>query len=310
MPESLRIDTATIPFSWSERREYEFRRCRRSSFLHYFAAYGGHDPDAPATTRRLHRLRQLQSRRGYLRQLLAQTLRDYFYRPYGGEEEEDTRIPAATLPGGGTHLKQLALRLFYRDRQSMLWNESEHDHGKVCLLDFHTAPENGPTLFRELEDELRRQLGLPIWDGLLAELDAIPMHNRLPLPLSLATHFNELTLYGAPVLLFRQGSRFIFLELGTLPQSGDGAAGPLIHRFYALENLKIRPDMVSSWYLDTVSGECADILPEISIALDRILAGADAMKSGLRPDGTAVEEDFSENPEACGGCRFRSYCRS
>ncbi len=52
----------TNEFSWSRSRDGAFQECRRKYFYHYYGAWGGWEPDAPADVRRLYVLKQLASR--------------------------------------------------------------------------------------------------------------------------------------------------------------------------------------------------------------------------------------------------------
>lgn len=52
----------TNEFSWSKSRYDIFNECRRKYYYHYYASWGGWEPDVPAQTREIYILKQLKNR--------------------------------------------------------------------------------------------------------------------------------------------------------------------------------------------------------------------------------------------------------
>ncbi len=199
-------------------------------------------------------------------------------------------------------------RRLRREWRSMVLGEHLGDHKAPMLSRFYYSPGERNHLAAEVEEEAARLLALPALAELLERLKRVAPIDRLPLARPLAIDLAGLTVYGAPVLAFRDGNKVVFLEVHRAGAETVAPAAPLIHRYYALGHLKITPERVLSWHLDCAEGDITEPPVDLSGAIDRIRRSAAEMLDCLRPDGSAAGTDFAANPEACGNCRFRKYC--
>ncbi|MGE4564552.1 MAG: hypothetical protein AB7F32_06760 [Victivallaceae bacterium] len=197
-----------------------------------------------------------------------------------------------------------------REWRSMVLGEPLADHRRPLLAELYYSPGESRRIAGEVEAEVNRILALPDFRELAGLLSTVPPLKRVEIPRPLAIHPGEITVYGAPVLAFRDGAKLIFLEIQRGRAEQIAAAAPMIHRYYALEHLKITPERVLSWHLDATDGNRAESPLDLTGAIDRIQRGTMEMLACHLPDGRAAELDFEAKLQHCGQCRFRKYCLS
>lgn len=290
-----------IPFSWSARRVARFEACPRGYFLHYYAARGGHDENADPELRQLHLLKSLLPQTVYRHELLIGELRRAFYAADGDLPEAND--PAAAIRGA-------VIRRFTRERRGMLLGAFLSDHRQPMIAELYGAPDDWQELLARLDAGLRELLTRPGLSATIARLFAVAPLRRVRLPRPLPVQLNDLTLYGAPALAWRDGARLHIAEFGA-ERHEKSDEQLFLHKYYALLELKIPPERVSSWQWNQVSGEL-EIMPDaglqVSAVIDRIVADAERLTAPVRPDGSLVESDFPPRRENCECCNFRTYC--
>ncbi len=275
-------------FSYSKRRQSLWEHCRFGYFLHYYGAAGGFDPDAPRGVRLIHELKSLLTAHDYLMRLVAEEVRRSFYRP------ADMPFQRRLFPA--------LRRRFLREFGQMLLGLPADDHKLPMLAELYygEAPER---LKLRLENELR-EISSALERELLPALEAVGPERRRPIAVPLPVQINELSCYIAPWVVFADGGTLCII---------DAAADEttlLLHRYYALNVHRTPPERVRSLQIFPAAGElrlCGNEL-NISLTVQRLLAGAAEMRNALRPGGDAVPEDFPRNPASCAKCRFRRYC--
>jgi len=288
-------DTAEYPFSWSLRRQEMWNECRRSYFLHYYAARGGHDADATPGLRRIHEMRSLLSSRTYVRRLAAAEFRRVFYLPHEEEDAECQELPET--------LALRALRRFHIDFRRMIAGEFTADHGRPMLAELYYNTEPPEELRARIAHDLRRALGA-LESGVLPMLAATRFRFRRPIESPLEVYAGELRCHIAPTAAFEEKGVYCVVESSGAPST------VLLHKFHAANRLHLPPDRVRSLELIPEQGVLREPAGPLNISqtLRDIRNGAAEMRDAIRPDGTAHLEDFPPNPARCADCRFRGFC--
>ncbi len=278
-------------FSWSLRRRRIFEECRRRYFLTFHAAAGGSDPDSPPEARELHRLATLLEPDEYLLRLLTGEIRALFQ-----EQPETGDAPPS--------LEQLLLRRFHREYGDMLFGRCETDHKLPMLAPLHSGTASAGELGRDLERKLTA--AAVRCAPLMERLREIPAERRRALPVPIAVRVNELTCYATPFLCWMEDG------LLYLADAAKDEAGLLLHRFFALEALRIPPERVRSLHFDAFAGTLtpSDGDLNLSRAMRQLFASAAAMRNCLLPDGGAARADFPAAEGRCRRCHFERYCSS
>lgn len=288
-------DTAEFPFSWSLRRQEMWNECRRCYFLHYYAARGGHDPDATPELRRIHEMRSLLSSRTYVRRLVTAEFRRFFYLPHEEEDAECQEVPET--------LTVQALRRFHLEFRRMLAGEFAADHGRPMLAGLYYSTMLPEELRAKVERDLRRAFAA-LESGVLPMLAATRFRFRRPIESPLEVYAGELRCHIAPAAAFEEKGIFRVVEASGAPST------VLLHKYHAANKLRLPPDRVRSLELIPEEGvlrEPAEPL-NISRTLCEIRSGAAEMRDAIRPDGTVRIEDFPQNRTRCAECRFRGFC--
>ncbi len=287
----MSFQAADYPLSWSARRRRLWRACPRRYFLHYYAARGGHDPDASRRSRELHLAKSLHTADSYLRTLLNNTMRSLFYRR--NEEEDQGETPGLTA---------LSAARFHRDFDRMLLGEWRFDHQKPMLRELLEPGASAEALRRELERELRRRAAA-LEGNAWGHLVAAEFTRRRPVESPQEIRVNELACYAVPVLALTSSGEFWVVE-GTGGDPGAGVA--LLHKFFAWNRYRRPPERVRSFYFEAGTGDFAEFGRDLNLgmALADLRDDLTEMAAKVRPDGTLAEEDFASNPNHCPLCAF------
>ena len=288
-------DATGIPFSWSFRRQEMWNECRRRYFLHYYAARGGHDADAPAELRRIHEMRSLLSARTYVRRTVAAEFRRVFYAPH---EEEDPEVP-----GDPEGLAGQAVRRFRIEFRRMLAGGFSADHAQPMLEELYYAAVPPEELRLGVESELRRSFAA-LESGVLPMLAATRFLFRRPIESPLEVSVAELRCHIAPVAAFEEKGMF------TVVEASGADSTSLLHKYHAMNRMRIPPDRVRSLELAPEEGIMREAGKTLNIGrtLCEIRGGAAEMQNAIRADGTVRAEDFPQNQAKCAACRFRGIC--
>lgn len=286
-----------IPFSWSLRRRSLWLNCRRSYYLYYYGARGGHDPLSSPEHRELHLLKNSFSDSEYLADLLSRTIRRLFYAPH---EEESPEFPQTAPP-----LLPELLRQFQRDLRNMQNGSALNDH-KLPLLRFilETPAEFEPriaTLRKELE--LRGRIHTAEWWD---QIGKIRFLYRKQLHSPQVVNIGELHCYFMPLLAYHQGADLWILDRHAEPET------QLLHRYYALNQLGIPPERVHSLRWDPATGilQKTDGNFNISATLRAIRKDCSDMTATVQDDRKIDMADFPRaDSSVCQLCRFKLFCR-
>ncbi|MBS1371991.1 MAG: hypothetical protein HPZ91_18755 [Lentisphaeria bacterium] len=282
-------------FSWSVRRQEIWNRCRRSYFLHYYAARGGHDEHADPELRRIHEMRSLLSESTYLRRLIAAELRGFFYAPHETEDPEfPERFPLLTAA---------VTARFHREFRRMLLGEFQRDHAAPMLDTLYGNLDDPGTVKARLERKLYRALDA-LESGVWPALTGTRFLHRRTIESPLAVTIGSLRCHAAPVLAFQERGVLSIVE------SSGADSTALLLRFHALNRLHIPPERVRTFELIPEEGVLREsgLSLNISRTLREIKGGATEMLNAIRPSGIVSIEDFPPDEESCSGCRFRSFC--
>ena len=288
-PERLRA--ADFPFSWSLWREQCWEQCPRSCFFHYYAARGGHDPDAPERQRKLHLLKQLLFAEEYLLRLLTSEL----------------------LRGDPETWQNRTLRRFAREWSAMLTGRYLVDHRQPVIFELYYKRGTPLQLFLRLEEALKTALPRLSATPELRLWGARPRIQQIREPDPVAITLAGVTLFAPPLFGWRAAGQARLRQLVRHRPDATGAAKLLLlHKYYALQQLRLPPERVSSTLL-TLTGETIQLDPRelnLSLAIEQIQESIQQMQSCVAPDGTIGELDFPDRPEHCPKCAFRSACSS
>lgn len=288
-------NSGEFPFSWSQRRQEMWNACRRQYFLHYYAARGGHDADAPPELRRIHEMRSLIPAHTYVRRTVSTEFRRIFYAPH---EEEDPEYSDGT-----DNLAGRAIRRFRMEFRRMLAGEFRIDHGHPMLTELYYGATPPEKLRGEIEHNLHRAFAA-LESGVVPLLSTIRFLFRRPIASPLAVYAGELRCHVAPIAAFLENGILCLIE-----NSGSDST-VLLHKYHAANELHLPPDRVRSLELVPEEGvlrSCGESL-NISQTLREIRDGAADMSRAIRPDGTVHSDDFPRTQTNCPGCRFRGFC--
>ena len=279
-------------FFWSLRRRRLFEECRRRYYLTFHAAPAGADPDSPPELRELHRLATLQEADEYLLRLLTSELRAEFQEP----------PDAAGDPAEKLHRR--LLKRFHREYRDMLFGRCEAVHRLPMLAELYRGDVPAGEFGRQFEQKLASAAFRCA--PLVRRLAEIPPEFRRTPPAPATVHVNDLP---CRTTLFLG-----WLEAGCL-QLVDTAldeAGLLLHRFYALETLRIPPERVRSFRfaLDTGALLPVDGALNLSRAMRQLITSAASIQNALEPDGEASSAAFPPAKNRCRFCPFEAFCVS
>ncbi|MDR0931564.1 MAG: hypothetical protein LBM70_00890 [Victivallales bacterium] len=282
-------------FSWSVRRQELWNRCRRSYFLHYYAARGGHDQFADSELRRIHEMRSLLSEKSYLRRLIAMELRNKFYLPH---EEENPEFPE--------HVPRLSFAVmsrFNREFRRMLTGEFQRDHATPMLNTLYDNFTSASEIKARLDRQLSQMLDA-LESGVWAMLFRSRFLHRRPIDSPLKVAIGHLACFVAPIIAFQERG------ILSIVANGKTDSTALLLRYYAMNQLHIAPQNVHTLELIPEEGILKESGIELNIGhtLREIRNGAADMLNAIRPSGDVAIDDFPPNLNSCSDCNFRFFC--
>ena len=291
-------------FSWSKSRHHVFQECRRRYYLHYYAAWGGWDPGAPAAVRALYVLKQLGTRQMWAGRLVHEAIERALLALRLGHALSEASLIEDTVRQMRQEWKG-SRDGAYRDnpkRPGLFEHEYRvsvrpgewqalRDHVVRCLRNFHRLP-----LFADIKRTpveqwiLLEDIGSFAWEGT--------------------------RLFSAPD--FGYWTRDDRLQLVDWKTGGGGGASLQLggYALYALEVLGVDLPRVDLLEVNLREGKVTSH-PWEPAALDRVREhvrlSVRSMKAYLAdPDNNVAREaDFerTEDLRICRWCNFRSVCR-
>ncbi len=292
----LTVAAASVPFSWSLRREKIWNNCPRRGFLHYYAARGGHDPDADPRRRKLHRLKQLLDRKEYIHRLLVSEL----LKPGPSQ-------PLANWP-------ERIFRRFHRERSAMLLGTPSADHGLPLLAELYFRQTPAMKLFDEITNQLRQNLHDLSASAALRLWNCRPPDQRLVETELIAIELAGVTLHMQPGFGTRVAGHAVFRQiLSEEPDEEEKALLLLLHKYYAITRLKLPPENLVSELLLPGKSDAIRLDPAVlnlSAAIEKIQRTTEHQRRLLSRQPEVCELDFDINSAHCPECPFRTHCHS
>lgn len=278
---------------YSDGRWRRFRFCKRGFLFHYVVCRGGYESFQPAPIRQLYYLKHLLPFDGWLNRILFDAVRNVctvFYTPNRWKQQ----------------LQQQALTRLARDchhlrRES--WRDDPAGYPQLSELRFGQI--DAFALNRRAEEALRLRLE-QLYFGYGEELARYSPGGFVHYADALSVHFQEMTVFLAPALIWREGPRLRWL-VPNLPAEPDDAW----IRYYAWTKLCASPIHVEPEFADFARGEAMQLPPEefnFSEAGHRALERARIMRDWLVDAADAPPEAIEPTHENCSICRYREYC--
>lgn len=291
MNEELMIDEHE--FSWSLSRESLFTFCPRAYFYHYYGSIGGFEQFSDAE--QLYQLKKIQSLDLWINSICSEVLRDFFY-----ENPENFNIHRASKRYFNQGVRSISLREWRDDPQRLNLFDSYYG-----LLEINELIEHASKLLEKSIESL-------IESGLVDYLRKIPYLDRKNILFPVNTNIGKIKIWCSPVLVWQEDGLVKFLTLN------NGASDKIkahytaaLHKFYAFNDLRIKPERVVTLNFDLSSGETIALPDEeinLSELIDHIKDNTEKMLSLLTDHKSAVEGNFSRNMDNCVKCKFQKYC--
>lgn len=293
MHEDLLIDENE--FSWSLSRDSLFTFCPRAYFYHYYGSTGGFEQFSDAEL--LYQLKKIQPLELWINSVCAEVLREFFY-----ENPENFNIHKA------------AARRFRQGTRSISLREWRDDPQQLNLFELYYGLEEINELIERGAKLLEKSIDSLLESGLINYLEGIPYLDRKTFSFPVSTNIGRIKTWLAPVIVWLEDGLLKFLTLNNGGSSrihaGHTAA---LHKIYAFNNLRIKPECVVTLNFDLTTGETTALSDDeinISELIDYVKDSAAGMLAALTDHNTVFEGNFSKNANNCVKCRFRKYCES
>ena len=291
MDEELMIDEHE--FSWSLSRESLFTFCPRAYFYHYYASTGGFEQFSEAE--QLYQLKKLQSLDLWINSICSESLRDFFY-----ENPENF------------NLHKVARRYFNQGVRSISLREWRDDPQRLNLFESYYGLVEINELIEHASKLLEKSIENLIESGLLDYLREIPYLDRKNILFPVQTNIGKIKVWCSPVLVWQEDGLLKFLTFNS------GASNKVkadytaeLHKIYAFNDLRIKPERVVTLNFDLKSGETI-ALPDEEVnperLIDHVRDSTEEMLSLLTDHKSIVESNFSKNIDNCMKCKFQKYC--
>jgi hypothetical protein len=282
-------------FSWSLSRENLFTFCPRAYFYHYYGSAGGFEQFSGSEL--LYQLKQIKSLDLWINSICSEVLRDFFY-----ENPENFNIHKVSKRYFNQGVRSISLREWKDDPQRLNLFESYYG-----LVEINELIEHGAKLLEKSIESL-------IESGLFDYLREIPYLNRKNLSFPVSLNIGEIKVWCSPVLAWQEDGLLKFLTLNNGRSNKTKAhytAG--IHKIYAFNNLRVKPERVVTLNFDLTTGETSALSDEeinISKLIDYIKESTTGMLSLLTDENSVFEDNFLENSNNCPKCKFQKHCKN
>lgn len=291
MHEELIVDKQE--FSWSLSRESLFTFCPRAYFYHYYASAGGFEQFSSAEL--LYELKQLQPLELWINSICSEFLRDFFY-----ENPENFNIHKAAKQYFHRGARSISMREWRNDPQRLNLFESYYG-----LVEINELIEHGAKLLEQSSKNL-------IESGLIDFLQEIPYLSRKNFSFPICSNIGKIKIWCSPVLIWQEDGLLKFLTFnngGTNKIKAHYTAG--LHKIYAFNNLRVKPERVVTLNFDLTTGETTAISDEeinISKLINHVKNSTAEMLSLASSDNCVFEDNFTQHINNCTKCKFQKYC--
>ena len=289
MNEELMIDEHE--FSWSLSREGLLNLCPRAYFYHYYGSTGGFEEFSDVE--KLYQLKKIQSLDLWVNSVCSEVLHDFFY------ENSDN-----------FNIYKMAKRYFNQGVRSISLREWRDDPQKLNLFESYYGLVEVNELIEDAEKLLSESIENLLDSGLLDYLKEVPFLDRKNLSPPIFTHIGKIKVWCSPVLVWQEDGLVKFLTLNN-GKSNKANYTAALHKIYAFNNLRVKPERVVTLNFDLMTGESTAISDEeinLNELIERVKNSTEEMFSLLSDHNSAIEENFSKNEKSCKKCKFQKYC--
>jgi len=282
-------------FSWSLSRESLFNFCPRAYFYHYYGSSGGFEQFSGVEL--LYQLKQIQSLDLWINSICSEFLRDLFY-----DNQENFNIHKTAKRYFHKGTRSIALRE-WRDNPQRL-NLFESYYG---LIEINELIEHASNLLKESIKNLTES-------GLLDYLREIPYLNRKNFSFPISSHIGKIKVWCSPALIWQEDGLLKFLTLNNGSSNKVKAHHTAcLHKIYAFNNLRIKPERVVTLNFDLTNGETSALPDEeinVSELIDHVKKNTVEMLSLVSNNNGVFENNFSKNIGSCAKCKFQKFCKN
>ncbi len=282
-------------FSWSLSRERLFSFCPRAYFYHYYGSIGGFEQFSDAEL--LYQLKKIQSLDLWINTVCTEVLREFFY-----ENPENFNIRKAA----GRHFRQGARSVSRRE-----WRD---DPQRLNLFELYYGLVEIDALIEHGAKFLEKSIDRLLDSGLVDYLREIPYLDRKTFSFPVSTHLGRIKTWLAPVLVWLEDGLLKFLTLNK--GHSDKSKAPYtaaLHKFYAFNNLRIKPERVVTLNFDLTTGETTALSDDeinLSELIDYVKDSTAKMLALSSGRNTFSEDNFQKETNNCAKCKFRKYCKN
>ncbi len=294
-------------FSWSRSRSVMFQECRRRYFYHYYGAWGGWEPDAPAEVRRLYVLKQLTGRQGWAGRVVHEAVEMALKALHAGRD-----LPEAWL------IEETVQRMRREWRFSKRGGYRERPKADVALFEHEYGIEVTSRTWQVLRDHALRCVRTFYRLPLLGELRQTPRERWILIEDVRAFDFEGTPVYAAPDFgYWTRADRLALVDWKTgTPDPEETAIQLGCYALYARDILDVPAEQVDLLEVNLREGTVTTHPwddARVHDVRERLRLSIRAMKAWLRDPmaNVAALEDFerTEDLRLCRWCNFRAVCR-
>ncbi|MCP3964975.1 MAG: hypothetical protein GY750_10765 [Lentisphaerae bacterium] len=285
-------------FSWSTARERHYEFCPRAYFYQYYATSGGFEKYSAA--RQLYRLKHLKTVPFWLKSLLGECIRDWFY-------DAASDVPIERI------LRRLFSWRFRKGIKSLSLQEWREDSKKLNLFEHYYDHKDLGDLLEEVTDSLTRSINNLFSSGLISQLEKVIQVDKIIFNPPLETNLGNLKIWFAPDLIWRESGKVNFLNILIEEKNELNADSIMLHRLYAMNQLKISPENVQSFGFLPSTG-LYYLFDEnslnISKCIDKVTQSSSKLFELHSASEELQEENFYKKSGKCNSCRFQEFCKN
>ena len=292
-------------FSWSLSRSRTFEECPRRYWYHYYGAWGGWEPDAPAEVRELYLLKNLTNLHLIAGDVVHRAIERSLFDIHRGVDPKPERVVA-----------------WCKSEMQRAWAESRdeawRDDPKKCTRFFEHQYGPSPSrnflvkIAKKIGDSVRAFFGSEAF-GIIRETDPAEW---LPMETLDTFVFEGTTVYAVPDFACRHRGEVLLFDWKTGRADGRNHDQVVLYTMFAAAKWQVDPDAVRGAPVYLLDRDGA-FEPEAVTPQDRERV-ADTMRRSIQSmrgrlvdpvTNTARMEDFETAPgQACRSCNFRGVC--